>query len=97
MSEPRDARLLTAYLRPERAQVGALSALLVVAMLLPVAGPVLIGRFIDSALAGGSTADLAAIAGAYLAILLTADGLQLVVTWLLGRVQSPLPPTEELA
>jgi len=86
MSEPRDARLLTAYLRPERVQVGALAALLVVAMLLPVAGPVLIGRFIDQALAGASAADLAAIAGAYLAILLTADGLQLVVTWLSVRL-----------
>src|SRR4051794_30625063 len=46
---PADARLLAAYLRPERRAIAALTAILVVAMVLPLAGPVLVGRFVDAA------------------------------------------------
>ena len=47
-----DARLLGRYLRPERRPLAALVALLLVAMLLPLAGPLLIGWFVDAALRG---------------------------------------------
>ena len=81
-----DVRLLGAYLRPERGRLAALVALLVVAVLLPLAGPLLVGRFIDAALAGDGTAVLTRLAAAFLLATLTADGLQLVVTWLSVRL-----------
>ncbi|MEZ5139798.1 MAG: ABC transporter ATP-binding protein [Acidimicrobiales bacterium] len=76
-----DARLLGAYLRPERRALGALVATLVVAMVLPLAGPLLIGRFVDAALGGATTGHLAALGALFLAATLTGDALQLVVTW----------------
>lgn len=79
--EASDTRLLTAYLRPERRALAALTAVLVVAMLLPVAGPVLLGGIIDDALAGRGTRVLIAGAVAFLGVTLAADALQLVVTY----------------
>ncbi|WP_370325427.1 ABC transporter ATP-binding protein [Euzebya sp.] len=76
-----DLGLLAAYLEPERRLVAALVAVLVVAMLLPVAGPVLLGDVVDAAVAGDPIGTLVAGAAAFLAVTLLADGLQLVVTW----------------
>jgi ATP-binding cassette, subfamily B, bacterial len=77
-----DLRLLAAYLRPERARVVALTLVLVVAMLAPVAGPILIGTALDSALdATGDAAGLTALALGFLVITLVGDGLQVVVAW----------------
>ena len=73
-----DARLLAAYLRPERRALGALVATLVVAMVLPLAGPLLIGRFVDAALGGATAVHLAALGALFLAATLTGDALQLV-------------------
>ncbi|CAN5901068.1 ABC transporter ATP-binding protein [soil metagenome] len=81
-----DARLLVAYLRPERRPLCALVGLLVVAMLLPLAGPVLVGRFVDAALAGDATNVLVALALVFLLATLSGDALQLVVTWLSVRM-----------
>jgi ATP-binding cassette, subfamily B, bacterial len=72
---------LVAYLRPERGKVGALSLVLVVAMLAPVAGPLLLGVAIDRALDGGPAVDLALPAAAFLAITLGGDLLQVVIAW----------------
>lgn len=83
---PADTRLLAAYLRPERGAIGALSAILVVAMLAPLAGPVLVGRFVDVALDGGTTGSLVALAAGFLVATLAGDGLQLLVTWLSVRL-----------
>ncbi len=83
---PADVRLLATYLRPERRQLLALLGILVVAMVLPLAGPVLVGRFVDTALDGGTSAALAGLALAFLLTTLTGDGLQLVVTWLSVRL-----------
>ena len=83
---PADLRLLANYLRPERRQLGALVALLVVAMVLPLAGPLLVGRFVDAALAGDETGVLVGLAVAFLVTTLTGDALQLVVTWLSVRL-----------
>lgn len=83
---PADVRLLVNYLRPERRQLGALVGLLVVAMVLPLAGPVLVGRFVDSALAGDEKGVLVGLAVAFLVTTLTGDALQLVVTWLSVRL-----------
>ena len=81
-----DVRLLTAYLRPERKRLSALVALLLVAMLLPLAGPILIGRFVDAAFDGTSSEVLVRLAVVFLAAALTGDALQLVVTWLSVRL-----------
>jgi ATP-binding cassette, subfamily B, bacterial len=72
---------LVAYLRPERARVGALSLVLVVAMLAPVAGPLLLGTAIDEALGGSPGADLLVPAAAFLAVTLGGDLLQVLVAW----------------
>ncbi len=81
-----DPRLLGRYLRPERRALSGLIGLLTVAMLLPLAGPFLIGRFVDAALAGDDTSVLIHLALWFLAATLTADALQLVVTWLSVRL-----------
>jgi ABC-type multidrug transport system fused ATPase/permease subunit len=86
MADHGDSRLLVAYLRPHRRRVFALVAILVAAMLLPVAGPVLVGRFADDALNGQPVSQLTLIAIVFLVITLTADGLQLLVTWLSVRL-----------
>ncbi len=83
---PSDLRPLLDRLRPERRSLLGLTGLLVLAMGLPLAGPVLVGRFVDAALAGDPTATLLAIAGAFLATTLAGDGLQLLVTWLSVRL-----------
>ena len=82
VSDPHaDSRLLAQYLRPERRPITALVALLVVAMVLPLAGPVLIGWFVNAALAGEPATHLAALGALFLVCTLTGDALQLVVTW----------------
>jgi ABC-type multidrug transport system fused ATPase/permease subunit len=68
-------------LRPERARVAALAALLVVAMGLPLAGPLLLARFVDDAIAGRPMHVLILLAVAYLVVALAAEGLQLLVVW----------------
>jgi ABC-type multidrug transport system fused ATPase/permease subunit len=83
---PADLRLLAAHLRPERRALAGLAALLVVAVLLPLGGPVLVGRFIDAALDGADASHLMALAVLFLLCTLTGDGLQLVVTWLSVRL-----------
>ena len=78
-----DLSLLTAHLRPERRQLLGLLGVLLVAMLLPVAGPVLLGNVVDAALAGRPTGVLLRGAVAFLVVTLFADGLQLALTrWL---------------
>ena len=81
-----DTGLLGRYLHPEQRALGGLVGLLTVAMLLPLAGPILIGRFVDAALAGDPTSVLIHLALWFLAATLTADALQLVVTWLSVRL-----------
>src|SRR5688500_8487338 len=75
------AGLLAAYLRPERARLLVLGAVLLVATLAPVAGPVLLGHAIDAALRGEPTGDLVGIALALLIVTVGSDALQVLVTW----------------
>ncbi|CAN5741337.1 ABC transporter ATP-binding protein [soil metagenome] len=84
--EGTDIRLLKAYLRAERRPLAGLSAVLVVAMLLPVAGPILLGGVVDDALAGRGVGVLIAGAGAFLVITLVADALQLFITYAAVRL-----------
>jgi ATP-binding cassette, subfamily B, bacterial len=75
------SQLLAATLRPERARVAGLTGLLLASMLLPLAGPLIIGRVVDDAVDGRSAAHLTTLAAAYLAIALTAEVLRLALTW----------------
>ena len=63
-----DLGLLAAHLRPERARLAVLGVVLLVAMLAPVAGPVLLGWAIDAALRGEPTGELLTLAGLFLAL-----------------------------
>ena len=82
VSDPHaDSRLLTEYLRPERRPLTALLALLVVAMVLPLGGPLLIGWFVDAALSGEPATYLAGLGALFLVTTLAGDALQLVVVW----------------
>src|SRR5690606_22512851 len=62
-----------------RGRLAWLGALLAVAMLLPVAGPLLLGEVVDRAVAGSG--GIAGLALAYLAVTVVADLLVLAVTW----------------
>jgi ABC-type multidrug transport system fused ATPase/permease subunit len=75
------ATLLAETLRPDRRRVVATVVVLLVGMLLPLAGPALIGRIVDDALAGDSVSDLTVLAAAYLGIAVAAELVQLVLTW----------------
>lgn len=73
-------RLLAGYIRPERARLAVLVAGLLGAMLLPLAGPWVIGRAVDAAVAGAGRDRLLRLAVAYLAVALAAQVLRLLVT-----------------
>ena len=76
-----EARLLLATVRPERRQATGVVALLLVALLLRLAMPAMLGWFVDSAIDGRPLETLTRIAAAYVAVALAAELLQLVVTW----------------
>ena len=76
-----DAGLLAAYLRPEQAQLLVLGMVLVVAMLMPVAGPVLLGHAIDAALDGEPTSEIVRLAAAFLVVTVGSDALQVLVAY----------------
>jgi ATP-binding cassette subfamily B protein len=75
------SRLLVNVLRPERRRVAGLSAVLVVGMLLLLAGPLILGRFVDQAVAGRPLHDLTRLALLYLVAALLAEALQLLAVW----------------
>ena len=78
---PAATRLLAEVLRPERKPLAALVVVLLVAMLLPLAGPAIVGQVVDDALAGEPLSDLTLLAGLYLVVAAAAEGLQLLLTW----------------
>ena len=75
------ARLLATTLRPELRPVGAIFGVLVVAMGLRLSMPVLLGVFVDDAISGASLDRLTRVAALYIVAALTAELLQLAVTW----------------
>jgi ATP-binding cassette, subfamily B, bacterial len=76
-----DLGLLAAHLRPERARLAVLGLVLLVAMLAPVAGPVLLGHAVDAALDGQPSEQLVWLAVAFLAVTVGGDALQVLVVW----------------
>lgn len=80
------ARLLLGELRPERRAVAALAVLLSFAVGLPVVAQLLLGTFVDDAADGASAAHLTRVALAFGGLLLVANVLQLLVTFLAVRL-----------
>ena len=85
MSTPVRSRRLSAYLRPPTSLLGPLTAALAAMTVLPLMGPMLVSRFVDGAVAGRSTTALLALAGAYLATAVGAQGARLLASWLASR------------
>ncbi len=74
-------RALFGLLAPHRVRAGVISAVLTVAGVLPLLGPLLIGRFIDDADAGATSAELLFIAGLYVAVGLGRQLMSVAVAW----------------
>ena len=66
--------------------VAALVGLLVVAMLLPLAGPVILARFVDDALAGRPVGALTVLALAYLVVAVRLPVFRRIGAFVLGPV-----------
>jgi ABC-type multidrug transport system fused ATPase/permease subunit len=75
-----------AFLRPHRRALAGFAVLVLIAGLLPLAGPVLLGAIADGAARQASADDLALLAVAFAAVGLAANGADLVVTWLGARL-----------
>lgn len=80
------ARLLLGELRPERRALTGVGALLTVAVGLPVIAQLLLGAFVDEADDGAGAARLTRLALGFAVLLLTANALRLLVTWLSVRL-----------
>nr|MDQ3294580.1 ABC transporter transmembrane domain-containing protein [Actinomycetota bacterium] len=73
--------LLASTLRPERRRIVVLVVVLLGGTLVPLVGPVLIGRVVDGALAGRPLDDLTLLAGLYLLIAVAGELLSLAMIW----------------
>jgi len=75
------AALFQSALRPERRTTAAVLFVLLGAVLLRLAMPALLGRFVDDAISGRPLASVTGLAIAYVGAAQVAEGLQLAVTW----------------
>ena len=80
------ARLLLGELRPERRALAGLGLLLAVAVGLPVIAQLLLGAFVDEAGDGATATRLTRLAAVFGILLLAANALRLLVTWLSVRL-----------
>jgi ABC-type multidrug transport system fused ATPase/permease subunit len=76
------ARLLVDYLRPQRARVTILAALLVTVIALQLVNPQFIREFLDRATAGGTARDLVPLALWFMGIAVAHQLLSLIATYL---------------
>jgi ATP-binding cassette subfamily B protein len=83
---PGTVRRVLAYARPYRAQIAVFLALVVVASLLVVATPLLLGRIIDDGVAAGDRRLVIALSGIVALIALAEAGLTLVQRWYSARI-----------
>ncbi len=74
-------RALIGLVVPHRARLAGMAAVLAVAGALPLAGPLLIGRFIYDAVNGATSTRLLVLAGVYIAIGVTRQLMAVVVAW----------------
>lgn len=73
-------------LAPEGGRLGGLGGGLLLATLLPLAGPQLIARFVDTALSGGPIGVLVALAAAYLAVAIAGQAATVAGSYLASGV-----------
>ncbi|NOX28827.1 MAG: ABC transporter ATP-binding protein [Actinobacteria bacterium] len=74
-------RALFDLITPHRARVTAISAVLAVAGILPLVGPLLIAKFIDDAANGATSAHLLWLAGIYVALGVSRQLMAVAVAW----------------
>jgi ABC-type multidrug transport system fused ATPase/permease subunit len=77
---------MSKYLRPHRGLVAGLSAALVLATALPLAGPQLLRRFIDQATSGRPVRALVGTAGVYLAVAVGGQVIAVIATYVASRL-----------
>jgi ABC-type multidrug transport system fused ATPase/permease subunit len=70
---------------PRRSALVGLIGALALGTVLPLLGPIIIGRFVDQASAGASTSELLTIAALYLVVAAGAQGATVVRTWVASR------------
>jgi ATP-binding cassette, subfamily B, bacterial len=78
--------LLGRFLAPHRRVLVGFSAIVLVAGLLPLAGPLLLGAIADAATRGAGAGELAWLALGFGAVGVFANGAELTVTWLGARL-----------
>ncbi|HKE98130.1 MAG TPA: ABC transporter ATP-binding protein [Actinomycetes bacterium] len=78
--------MLATLLRPRIGRLTALAAVLAASAALPLAGPQLVGAFIDRAVAGSPPRVLAALALAYVAVALASQALAVSTTYAADRL-----------
>jgi ABC-type multidrug transport system fused ATPase/permease subunit len=78
--------LLASYLRPHRARVAGLTAALLLATALPLAGPQLLRNFIDQAAAGEAVSVLVATAATYLVVAVAGQIISVVAAYVASRL-----------
>jgi ABC-type multidrug transport system fused ATPase/permease subunit len=85
MTDRDSRRILRADLWPERRALVGLVAALVIGAVLPLLGPLLLGRFVDRAAAGAPTSSLVAVAALYLVVAIGAQVATVVKTYVASR------------
>jgi ATP-binding cassette, subfamily B, bacterial len=78
--------LIGRFLVPHRRALSGFGVLVFVAGLVPLLGPVLLGAIADAAVTGAAAGELALLALAFGAVGVTANGADLLVTWLGARL-----------
>src|SRR5207249_3515518 len=74
-----------AHLWPERRALAGLIGALVFGTLLPLSGPIILGYFVDHAIKGARTSELAAIGVVYLVVAGGAQAATVLRTWVASR------------
>jgi len=77
--------VLRTHLRPERGALAGLVGALAIGTVLPLLGPLILGRFVDRAIEAATTAELAAIGLVYLVVAAGAQVATVVRTWVASR------------
>ena len=78
-------RVLRAHLWPQRTALAGLIAALAAGTALPLMGPIILGHFVDRAVAGASTGELVGVGIVYLVVATAAQGATVVRTWVASR------------
>ena len=78
-------RVLRAHLWPRRRALAGLIGALGVGAVLPLLGPIILGHFVDRAIAGASTGELAGVGVVYLVVATGAQASTVVRTWVASR------------